>query len=86
MSGMDSVTVIVIVGVALVAIWLASLFFRAPRGYENTKGFGLDRRKIGDRSGTPADRREASAADAGRVRSTDAAVKPIRQDARKTDR
>jgi len=86
MSGMDSVTVIVIVAVALVAIWLASLFFQAPRGYENNKGFGLDRRRVGNRQGSAADRRNADDADAGRIRSTDRKVEPIRQDTHKTER
>ncbi len=71
MSALDIFAGVAIIGFVLAAAWLAGLFLRAPRGYENSKGFGVDRRSLDNRQGSAADRRNPSPADAGRIRSDD---------------
>jgi len=71
MSALEIFVGVALIGFVLAAAWLAGLFLRAPRGYENSKGFGVDRRNLDNRQGSAADRRNASPADTGQVRSDD---------------
>lgn len=62
-----------IVGICFVAaaLWLTALFLRAPSGFQNGGGFGIDRRRRFDPNASAADRRMAAGGDAGRVRARD---------------
>ncbi len=88
MSGLAIFAIVIVIGFVAAAAWLTGLFLRAPRGFQNSGGFGIDRRKWMDPDGSAADRRvsaDANAADENRAPG-DATPTQGRRGTRKYDR
>ncbi|MGV3478535.1 MAG: hypothetical protein ACO1O3_01185 [Sphingobium sp.] len=66
--------------------WLTGLFLRAPRGFQDSSGFGVDRRRNFDPNASAADRRASTDVDEGRVRAGDPPPTQGRRGTRKYDR
>ncbi|MBY8826268.1 hypothetical protein [Sphingomonas colocasiae] len=86
MSGLAVFATVIAIAFVAALAWLAGLFLRAPRGFQDSGGFGIDRRRNPDPNASAADRRTGPDNGQSRRRADDSAATEATRGTRQFDR